>query len=46
MHGSHDCGTVLMVNHAVCKDIEIGKIKFKMSYGVVKLLIGTKHIHN
>ena len=35
-----------MVNHAVCKDIEIGKIKFRMSYGVFKLLISAKHIPN
>ena len=35
-----------MINHVVYKDIEIGKIKFRMSYGVFKLFTSTKHIPN
>ena len=35
-----------MINHVVYKDIEIGKIKFRMSYGVFKLFTSAKHIPN
>ena len=35
-----------MINHAVYKDIEICKIKFRMSYGVFKLFTSAKHIPN
>ena len=35
-----------MINHVVYKDIERGKIKFRMSYGVFKLFTSAKHIPN
>ena len=35
-----------MINHVVCKNIEIGKIRFRISYEVFKLFTSANHIPN